>query len=331
VKPLPAVREYQYWSERLVATFWQDNVAQLPDKTNMSIGLSVGLASIGFQAERQDPPGTRAARAAATEDLLTDLTVRDLDYTGPIGYLAGRSQLVLSSLQNPNGTDTGAVTLFADLQSPEGRRVAVCLFGSAQNVCSRDSELPSWRRFGWTSSTNDGVKLLLQASASAEESETPGTYWREAAGSLDADPREICWNAANICSGQGSESLRARGPSSLGRRASPWHRGYTIGHYWDVEWLAQIYFSNDGSPDSEGSRSWSPGPFDVIHVGAAFWVRSASPRAWVPYTEKNVPRLEAEQHPPMLRQPARIWYSFQERHLRRMREAIRHPRRYGVP
>jgi hypothetical protein len=321
MKPLTAVREYQYWSERLVTKLWQDNITRLPDKMNVSIGLSAGLSSIGFQAQRQDPPDTRAARAIATEDLLADYLVTDLDYPGPITYLAGRSQLVLSSLQNTNGTDTGAVTLFADLKSPEGRRVALCLFGSANNVCSRDPELPSWRRFGWTSSTDYGVKLLLQAGANAEMSESPEAYWHQAAESLNADSREICWHAANICSGQGMTGARDYN--------RPWRRGYTIGHYSDVEWLAQIYFTNDGSPDNEGSRSWRPEPFHVIHVGAAFWVRSASPRAWIPYTAKNVPKLDAAQHPPMLQLPACVWYRFRERRLRRAREDMRRPKRYG--
>jgi len=38
----------------------------------------------------------------------------------------------------------------------------------------------------------------------------------------------------NICSGQGSYH---------GDDSRSWHRGYTIGHYCDAEWLAQIYFT----------------------------------------------------------------------------------------
>jgi hypothetical protein len=58
MKPLTAVREYHYWSERLVAKLWQDNVAKLPDKINLSFGLS----NLGIQTQPREPPQTRAAR-----------------------------------------------------------------------------------------------------------------------------------------------------------------------------------------------------------------------------------------------------------------------------
>src|SRR5262249_30000271 len=147
----------------MVTAFWQANVAQLPDKISMSAGMSIGLPNFGIQAQRQDPPDTKAARATAIEDLLANHVVTDLDYPGQITYLAGRSQIVLSSLRNTNGTDSGAVTLFADVQTLEGRRVAVCLFGSAKNLCSCDPEPAAWRRFGWTSSKSEGLKVLLLA------------------------------------------------------------------------------------------------------------------------------------------------------------------------
>jgi hypothetical protein len=305
MKPLTAVREYHYWSERLVSKLWEDNVSRLPDK----IQISAGISNCNVQTQRQDSLDTRAARADAIEDLLADHVVTDLDYIGPLTYLRGRSQIVLSSLRMPQGTDTGAVTLFSDLSGPEGKRVAVCLFGSAQNVCGWDPTPPRWRQFGWTSSSNEGVQLLLKAAANAEGSADPELFWRETAATEKADLWEIAWNALNICSGQGSYH---------GNDDRSWHRGYTIGHYADVEWLAQIYFTDHDPKTGNGHPSLEP--FDIVHVGAAFWVRSGTPRAWMPYTTKNVVKLDAAQHPLILRPFARAWYSRRGQHMRHSRQ-----------
>lgn len=308
MKPLAAVREYHYWSERLVTKLWNDNVSRLPDK----IQISAGVPNFTVQAQQQDSLQTRAARAGTIEALLDDNVVTDFDYVGPVVYLSGRSQVLLSSLRAPSGTDSGAVTLFSDLRSPEGKRVAVCLFGSAENVCDCDPIPPRWRQFGWTSSSTEGVELLLKAAARAETSDDPELFWQESATQEKADLGEIAWSAMNICSGQGSYH---------GSDRRSWHRGYTIGHYVDAEWLAQIYYTacDLRLGDAYGSVRRSLEPFDIIHVGAAFWVRSGTPRAWVPYTAKNVVELDAAQHPVIFRSLARAWYRRRGQHLQHFR------------
>jgi hypothetical protein len=112
----------------------------------------------------------------------------------------------------------------------------------------------------------------------------------------------------NICSGQGSYH---------GNDSRSWHRGYTIGHYSDAEWLAQIYFTAfDPRLDNGcGNVHRYLDPFDVVHVGAAFWVRSGTPQAWVPYTPKNVVQLDAARHPIIWRSLARAWYRRRGQHL----------------
>jgi hypothetical protein len=187
LKPLTSVRKYHYWSERLVAQLLQDNITSLPNKIN----ITLGSAHMGIEVQSPDSPDTRAARATAVEQLLTDHIVTDFDYNGPLDYLAGRSSMILSSLRNPEATDSGAVTLFADLHTPEGKRVALCLFGSATNVCGCDPDPPLWRRFGWTSSTNNGVRLLLRAGAHAEESYAPSKFWHSIAAKEEADNEDI--------------------------------------------------------------------------------------------------------------------------------------------
>ena len=71
MKPLAAVREYYYWSDRLVAKVWDDNVERLPAKINISAGVS----NFGIQALSQESLQTKAARAAAVEQMLVDHVV----------------------------------------------------------------------------------------------------------------------------------------------------------------------------------------------------------------------------------------------------------------
>jgi hypothetical protein len=113
VKPLTNVREYHYWSERLVTKLWEDNVSELPGK--LSAGASIFNLSV--QKQQSDPLNTKAARAASIQELLADQIVMDLDYEGPVSYLASRSRLLLSSLQDSFGDNNGAVTLYSDLRS----------------------------------------------------------------------------------------------------------------------------------------------------------------------------------------------------------------------
>ena len=256
MKPLASVRECHYWSERLVTELWQDNVERIPDK----VSLNAGFSNFGLQVNQQDSPQTGAARARAVEELLAGHIIEDLDYRGPIKYVSGRSQMLLSSLRNPDTTETAAVTLFARLQSERGMRIGPCLFGSADNVCGCEPAVPKWRRFWWTSSSNKGVELLLKCAVNGDDSLIPQNYWNETARETQTSEGEVCWNALNICYGQGQYH---------GTDIRPWRRGYTIGHYKDVEWLAEIYFSHDDPEDFPLEE-----PFDAIYVGAALWVRS---------------------------------------------------------
>jgi hypothetical protein len=283
MKPLTAAREYHYWSERLITKVWDDNVSEQPGK----ISVSFGVPNFNVQVQQQDPLNTKAARAASTEALLADLIVKDLDYMGPVSFLGGRSLIVLSSLRDSSGHNNGAVTLFSDLRSPEGKRIAVCLFGSGSNVCGCDPEPPEWRKHGWTSSSNQGVELLLQAGVNAEDSNNPDAFWQATADRQGADLYDICWNAQNICSRQGMTPGK--------RNDLAWHRGYTIGQYDNAEWLARIYFTyNDENAEPGHTLSTR---FNVIHVGAALWMRTGAPHAWIPYTAENIARLDAAQPP----------------------------------
>jgi hypothetical protein len=148
-----------------------------------------------------------------------------------------------------------------------------------------------------------------------EDSLVPRDYWNEIAHQTQTPEWEICFNALNICYGQGMYH---------GADVRPWHRGYTIGHYIDVEWLAEIYFRHDDPDDFPIEE-----PFDSVYVGAAFWVRSGSPRAWIPYDMKTIPKLDASEHPPLARPMAHLRSRLRGQHLVHKRYSVEHPELYG--
>lgn len=277
-KPLVQFREYYYWSSRLVSKAIDDNVSDSPKRSDIRVGTS--FASIGIQD--QDRPHTKAAEAMQVEQLLADLTVTDLDFEGPVQFLSGCSDTVLSSLRHTAGGDTGAVNLFMDLHSSGGRRIAICLFGSAKNIEGLDPEVPAWRTFGWTSSHNNGVELLIQAGSQADRMLDPGSVWRPEP-ITESRSREICHNAVNISLGQGQYCHEG---------IKPWHRGYTLGQFTNAEWLARIYHTQYDISIGE--------KFDTVHVGAALWVRTPAPDAWTPFTPKTIPELDAKRIPKTL-------------------------------
>lgn len=297
MKPLSTVLEYHYWSDRMTDQIINNNVTEAPIRTE----AGVTLFGLGLKRTEQPAPSTRAAKAVAIESLLSDLVVRDIDYNGPLDYLTRRSQLILSPLMTTSGDYSGAVNMFTELKSQSGKRVGICLFGSVTNVCELDLEVPAWRHYGWTSSTNDGVELLLDAGANGETAKNPESIWKPT-GKPTSFSYEVCANALNISVGQGE--FHDDTPK-------PWHRGYTIGHFDNVEWLARIYHSY--------ADIRIPGEtFDLVHVGAVLWVRSGGASVWRPYTPDHIPELEADEFPRVVRPAARAWFRRRGRHHRHL-------------
>ena len=68
MRPLAAVREYHYWSDRLVEMLWNDNVERMPYK----IDVGANLSGFGVQGRQPESLQTKAARAQAVEELLAD-------------------------------------------------------------------------------------------------------------------------------------------------------------------------------------------------------------------------------------------------------------------
>jgi len=246
-----------------------------------SLSLSRPVGQLGFASH------ARMLRKAAKRETVN---LERLKLGAEPKILSGTSRLVLSSLRTEGGRDTGAVTLYADVTTAEGARVAVCLFGSATNVRDFTTEVPAWRRFGWTCSHLRGVTELLLAGANAEPSQSPDSAWWPDGQPTPEDTEELGAYAATICEGQGTY---------FDRGILPWRRGYTLGQFDNSEWLARIYYG------AYGHVRTSDALFDAVLVGAPYWVRGAL-TSWSAYDADSIARLEANRFPKMLRPLIRL-------------------------
>jgi hypothetical protein len=288
-----ALAEYHYWSDRMCSGLLGDNDDGRSRITGAALGLPLGPLSTGLSVTR--PVGqlghASSARTLSKKAKRRAVSVERLRLGYEPTILSGTSRLVLSSLRTAARHDTGAVTLYSDVTTAEGARVAVCLFGSAANVCGFSPEVPEWRKFGWTSSDIRGVTELLMSCAAAESSAQPDRAWWPNGHPAPEVARELCVYAANICEGQGE---------FFDRGLLPWRRGYTLGHFENGEWLARIYYGAYGHVRTAETL------FDAVLVGAAYWVRGPM-RSWVAYDKSAVPDLEASRYPSILRPFVRRW------------------------
>lgn len=232
--PVSSVREYYYWSDRIVEQLMSDN----QESSGHEIELTLPTPVLEISAHRQPAPPTRAARAKQLETLLSDHVVTDPGYDGPLDFFAATSRVVISPLAE-SGVMTGALSLFAEVGG-----VACCLYGSASNAIGADLGVPAWRAGGWTVSHVNGMAALLT------------TGHGDAEGGFTA--REICENAVDLSSGRPRS-----GPL-------PWSLGTTWGHYEDAEWLARIHYS---APDVRSYRQVHVGTALWVRSAAATaWV-----------------------------------------------------------
>lgn len=293
-RPTAALTEYRYWSERMCAAFLSDTDSHGLHVTGGSLGMPLGPLAANVSLQKPTDTTSRALAARKIQNRLKRITrdVEDLAFGDTPLTLRGSSRLVLSSLRKSSGDDTGAVALFGEIHTRRKARIAVCLFGSATNVCDFAPTVPQWREFGWTSSHIEGVTNILMTAASAESAADPDKAWWPDGEPDEETIRRLCSYAVNLCEGQGE---------FFSRGTLPWRRGYTLGHFENAEWLARVYY---GTRDSLSAAVTG---FDAIYVGSAFWVRSPA-TSWVTYDKNRIPDLEASRYPAPLRPFARSWY-----------------------
>ncbi|MDO3701741.1 hypothetical protein Q3W71_08610 [Micromonospora sp. C28SCA-DRY-2] len=242
---------YAYWSDRTVRSIANDGGININPlwKTKVSL-FKIPVVQTGIEVEREPRTLHRKEIASRIERGIGDLAVEDFVTPPPTRYARGVGRVEFSHFVCE---EQKRVVLGVRSIASDGTRVAVCLFGSRDNVAGFMGPLDPVAG-GWSSSSMWSVREWLAA--------------RCAETSLRHDDMQsISVEAMKIAFDQGftQESREATD--------RPWMRGYTFGDATDSEWFAEIH--SDVVLDKD---RWSlDEPVDRIVVGAPLWVRT--PRA----------------------------------------------------
>ncbi|WP_319462473.1 hypothetical protein [Micromonospora sp. RTP1Z1] len=218
-------------------------------KTKISL-FKIPVVQTGFDLEREPRTLHRREIASRIERAIGDLAVEDFVTPPPVRYAKGIGRIEFSHFVNE---EQKRVVLGVRSIASDGTRVAVCLFGSRDNVAGFMGPLDPVAS-GWSSSAMWSVSEWLAAGCGESSL-------------LHDDQQSISVEAMKIAFEQGF-TQESRNASDR-----PWTRGYTFADATDSEWFAEIY--SDVVLDKD---RWSlDEPVDRILVGAPLWVRT--PRA----------------------------------------------------
>ncbi|WUR58535.1 hypothetical protein OHS32_26010 [Micromonospora chokoriensis] len=212
--------------------------------------FKIPIVQVALDLEREPRTLRRKEIAGRIERAIGDLAVEDFVTPPPVRYARGIGRAEFSHFVCE---ERGRIVVGTRSTASDGTRVAVCLFGSRDNVADfmgPDDAVAG----GWTSSGMWSVWEWLTAKCAASSLRHD-------------DPESISVEAMKIAFDQGftQESREAID--------QPWMRGYTFADAPESEWFAEIY--SDVVLDKD---RWSlDEPVDRILVGAPLWVRT--PRA----------------------------------------------------
>ncbi|GAB3157117.1 hypothetical protein GCM10027290_56850 [Micromonospora sonneratiae] len=243
---------YSYWSERRVTSIAKDGGLDLNPRWRSKISLAIPFVSSNVEFERESRALFRNEIADRIGRAVGDLAVEDFVTPPMVRFAKGIGRVEFSHFV---GYESRRVVLGVYVVASDGTRVAVCLFGSRDNVSGfMGPEDPVAE--GWSSSAAPSISKWLISRCAENKSQ-----WD--------DPQSISVEAMKIAFNQGS-TFESR--QSLDQ---PWMRGYTFGDVSDSEWFAEIYSDVVLDPNRWSLRE----PVDRILVGAPVWVRT--PRAAV--------------------------------------------------
>lgn len=238
---------YLYWSNRRIRSIADENEIDIDPRWKLKIS--------GFRfpfmptIDLENAPRTLYHNEIATriESAIGEHAIEDF-VTPPRARFAkgvGRVEFSRFVTDRPD-----QVVLHTRTQASDGTRVAVCLFGSRDNVAGflgpRDRQ-PD----GWTSSASLAVAHWLATRCAENNSQ-----WD--------DPESISVEALNIATYQGTNEVFDENPEQ------PWTRGFTFADADESEWFVEVYSDvvlTDG-------RWHLDDPVDRILIGAPLWIRA---------------------------------------------------------
>ncbi|MEU8231280.1 hypothetical protein AB0C12_16935 [Actinoplanes sp. NPDC048967] len=277
----PDIREYFYWSERKIARIARDGGLNVSTAGSTKYKSPTGPFLPSVEIDRPRPAPARDAVAARIERYLSAQTVRDFVTPPRVRFAAGHGTLTFAQFVN-FGKIEDTVSIFTEARSSTGSRVAICMFGSMDNLADVIATAPTTRT-GWSSSAAPEIFRFISS------------FGRDVA--TGTTEEEIAREAVNLlCHQGGSANERGR-------------RGFTYGHLGNSgEWMLEAYQDLDVSDDPAETDA---GAYDRVVIGAPLWIRTPTPQALVLYGQDQDQRTDEAPLFPSVRSQRVPWW----RHL----------------
>lgn len=244
---------YVYWSARRIEAVASENGIALGDGAGYVVKTPALSALPQVEWNVPGRTRTRLEIARTVEKAVGHLVPGDFDAVAPpVQFARGTGVVEVAEFIAPYANNP-PIVMHTRIQTPEGRRVDVCLFGSMDNMagfqrCDAVHE-------GWTSSAMWAILELLDSRGRRNTSQ-----WD--------DDQSRAVEALHIALRQGKTG-RSRGKDP----EVPQRRGYTLGQGVGCEWLAEIYTDVELDLERWNRTGWLEGT-ERIMVGAPLWVRA---------------------------------------------------------
>ncbi|MER5457792.1 hypothetical protein ABT008_23745 [Micromonospora sp. NPDC002389] len=244
---------YAYWSERRVRSIAEDGGIDLSPRWRSKLAVSVPLLNSTAEFEREPRGLFRNEIADRIERAIGDLAVEDFVTPPRVRFAKGRGQVEFTHL---TGCRPPRVVVGVRSVASDGSRVAVCLFGSTDNLAGFVSAGEQYVGAGsGASSSGSSISSWLVSGFPEDRSEP-----------IDAQSisREAVAVAFDNGPGDGGPSRRDREQPE-----------FSFDQVTDSEWFAEIYSDVVLVPDSWTGRT----SVDRVLIGAPLWVRTPRGRA----------------------------------------------------
>jgi hypothetical protein len=261
---LGSIREYYYWSERLIDKIAQDNGIDLQRRPYL---LSAAFKIL--QVSRANPRQTlfRNEIAEKIRVAVGSLAVSDFVTPTQVNFATGAGRVDMGQFIAA-GDRRDTAYMYTVVQASNGDRVAVCLFGSMHNYVDRIRDTEQ-RKAGWTSSSGPYImKLIKSHGESNGYSDDPDDFEYVAVETVKAVLHQAMSGYDHLYDGL------------------PETRGFTLGHADEVEWFAKIYSDIRVTKGSWNDNLADLGSPDRILIGAPVWTRTAMPERLKLYTRE---------------------------------------------
>jgi hypothetical protein len=234
---------YSYWSDRRVRSIAEDGGIDLSPRWRSRLAVSVPMLNSAVEFEREPRALYRNEIADRIERAIGDIAVEDFATPPKVRFAKGVGQVEFTHLV---GCEPPRVVLGVRSVASDGTRVAVCLFGSRDNLAGFVGTETHYVGGGRATSSGSSISSWLVSGFSKDK-----------AGPVN--PQAVSFEAVDVAFGTGRASRRDRERPE-----------YTFDEMADLEWFAEIY--SDVLLDR--GRWVEAASADRVLIGAPLWVRT---------------------------------------------------------